>query len=557
MRVCLAATICAWGSLAGSVAHGATLTDLASSFEPGKPFGFKLTANYNYQFKTASITRESLPSFQTGVSRDDLLAHTGQPFSRTEVVPDLLYQQQRHTLTLRGDIGVFQDLQLGIEIPLILQDTRQYNLDPNAGYNRCPAGSWSCIATFSSTYLDGIYPIEPADQAGSLVLRPPYRGGGGADIIDTINLSLTGAPISQRRDPTKPTWVIGVEAQLSVGAIMEYDTTRLRQPASSPLVKQLDTMGVPVQRGWNGVSDGLHKIVARTALSHKFKYVDPYFGLWYLFPIPRSTGADSPWRDYGFQNKRSSPQQQAGVVFGFEATPLESKSKGHRLVLDFRGALDFHFLGRGYSEAWELLASSNALICDDETALPPKFYYKDGSGRVGLNNIVTQGTFNPACRVPSGTTEGKSAYPPPGATTNNAVQRADASPYYRQPYTGVTVIENYLSFKGEFGISADLFRHARLRLAFQYQRDQGHVITADDAGTVSYPDPASRATLNGALDPTTGTQRRASCSPNRVDLSCPYDWNPTYRAVINQPGRRYRVDDAQVMGGSATFQFYW
>ena len=63
------------------------------------------------------------------------------------------------------------------------------------------------------------------------------------------------------------------------------------------------------------------------------------------------------------------------MVFGFEATP-GTEGQGHRLALDFRGGLNFTFLGRGYSEAWELLASSNALICDDQTALPPAFNYR-------------------------------------------------------------------------------------------------------------------------------------------------------------------------------------
>lgn len=578
MRVCFAATICAWGYLASSLgsgtAHGAALTDLASSFEPGRPFGFGLSATYDFSYKSAAITRESLPQFQcpfntcltTPPNLSDLLAHYGANFNRTQTVPDLLYTEQRHTLKLRADIGIFQDLQLSFEVPLILQDTRQYNLDPNAGYNRCNPGDWSCIALESSTYLDGIYPIEPGDQHGSLILAPPYRGGSGLDMLDTINLSLTGAPVSQRRDPTKPTWVIGIEGQISVGTIMEYDTTRLRLQDNSPLVNVLNMSGVPLQQGWNGVSEGLHRIILRTALSHRFKYADPYFGLWYMYPIPR-TGADSPWKNYGFQDQYAAPQQQAGAIFGFEATPLENIIKGHRLILDFRGGIDFHFQGTGYSEAWELLASSNALICDDQTALPPKFNFTDPNARTDIApGTVTQGTFNPACRAPSLGANGQvlpQIYTP--TTSTNAMQRTTASAYYQQPFTGLTVIENYLSYKFEVGITAKLYRHARLRLAFHYQGDQGHVITADTAGTTNYPSGMNRADVNAAINPVTGMQAtnamgqpvQAVCAANRVDLGCPYDWNPAYRAVIDQPGRRYRADDVSVIGGSAMFLFYY
>ena len=323
MRVCLAAAVCAWGlawDMGGAVVHAAEITDLASSFEKGKPFGFKITANYGFSYKTASIMRESVPQLQSAASTIALNEHfrvpAGQTLSRTETVPDLLFTQQRQTLSVRADIGLFQDLQLGVELPLVLRDIRQYDLDPSAGYNRCSTGSWGCVASLSSTYLDGIYPIEPGDQRGSLVFRPPYRGGGGTDLLDTINLSLSGAPVSQRRDPTKPTWVVGVEAQIRIGTVMQYNNTTLRQPSTSPLytVADMDTSG-DRQRGWNGVSEGLHRFYFRTALSHRFRYVEPYLGLWYMLPVADQSATGSPWVDYGFQQKYGSPQQRAGALF--------------------------------------------------------------------------------------------------------------------------------------------------------------------------------------------------------------------------------------------------
>jgi hypothetical protein len=555
MRVYFAAAVCTWGLLttASAPASAAEITDLASSFEKGKPFGFKLGARYQFDYKTASITRESLAYLQSPLARRDIAAHfgTADP-TRTEIVPDLLYQQRRQSLSLDLAIGLFKELQLGISVPLILRDERQYNLDPRAGFNTCSPNDWSCVANSSSTFLDGIYPIQPADQldSGSLIFRPPVRGGSGANLIDTINISLMGAPISQRRDPTKPTWVIGVEGQISVGTIMRYDNTRLyldpSQPSQKTLIDESVRLDPGGKAGWNGVSEGLHRIVIKTALSHRFKYVDPYLGLYYMLPIERKDDG-SPWKaDMGFQQKRGAPQQKAGVTFGFEATPLENKAKGHRLALDFRGGLQFTFLGRGFSEAWELFSSSNALICDDQTALPPPFTYKDPLSSPGANGAVTQGTFNPSCRAP--------VMPPPQDTNPPAGYMGPrlntAGPYYRQPYNGLTLIENYLTFNASVGIVAELFRHVRLRLQFNYQRDQGHVITQDDAGTKDYPDAGTRDTLNGKA-PGFG------CNPFRVDLSCPVDWNPAYRAVINQPGRRYRVDDVNMLSGSAMLQAYW
>ena len=79
-----------------------------------------------------------------------------------------------------------------------------------------------------------------------------------------------------------------------------------------------------------------------------------------------------------------------------------------------------------------------------------------------------------------------------------------ASPAYQKAYSGVTLIENYLQFNAQLGITADIYRHFRLRLAFDYLRSQGHIVTMDDAGTTNYAD---RNTLNNA-----------TCDAGRVDL---------------------------------------
>lgn len=578
MRVSFAAAVCTWGfvTCAGLSAQAAEPTDVASSFEfeNKKPFGFRVGAKYNYTYKTASLGRESLPMMQSATTRGYLLnKYGGTELARTENVPDLLYTQKRQTLAMDLAIGVFRDLEIGIRVPVVLRDERSYSLDRNAGWNTCAAptsdgaggeSGWDCIAYASSTYLDGIYPIEPADLRGSTMFTPPARGATGLrstglDAFDTINLWLMGAPVSQKRDATKPTWVIGVEYQLSIGNVMGYDNTSRylgfdQEASPSDAARALVSNANTTEKGWRGVSDGLDRLIARTAISHKFKYVDPYFSLAYTLPIARRT--DTPWAvDYGFQQKRPSPQQSANLTFGFEATPWEQKEKGHRIALDFRGGLNFTFLGRGYSEAWELLSSSNALICDDQTALPPAFNYRDTSaydaippepGKAG-SGTVTQGTFNPACRTP-GTM--------PTNTPHNGYRLPSASPYYQKPYSGITLIENYMTFTADATVVVELFKHLRLRLGFNYARTQGHLLTTDDAGTTSYPSNIDRNNAANRVLPV-GVVTPQSCNSNRVDLSCPLDWNSAYRAVINQPGRRYRIDDVNTLGGSAQLQGYW
>ena len=80
-----------WGSAPASAAE---LTDMASSFEKDKVFGFRLGATYQFTYKTARIMRESVPYLQSPTTKDYLLRHfgvaNGQDLQLTQTVPDLV-----------------------------------------------------------------------------------------------------------------------------------------------------------------------------------------------------------------------------------------------------------------------------------------------------------------------------------------------------------------------------------------------------------------------------------------------------------------------------------
>ena len=144
----------------------------------------------------------------------------------------------------------------------------------------------------------------------------------------------------------------------------------------------------------------------------------------------------------------------------------------------------------------------------------------------------------------------------PTNTPHNGYRLPSASPYYQKPYSGITLIENYMTFTADATVVVELFKHLRLRLGFNYSRTQGHLVTTDDAGTTSYPSNIDRNNAANRVLPI-GVVTPQTCNANRVDLSCPMDWNSAYRAVINQPGRRYRIDDINTLGGTAQLQGYW
>ena len=229
--------------------------------------------------------------------------------------------------------------------------------------------------------------------------------------------------MSQKRDDTKPTWILAFEPQISIGNVMQLDRDR-------PQVN-------------HAVSEGVHRLYARTAISHRFRYVDPYIGFWYMYPIARS---DSLFKDYGPSDRVKGPQQQGGTEFGAEFIAFERPREGHKIFFDARGRLDGHFAGKGYSEAWEMLAGSPALACTAATAAA---------------------AGNPECA-------------------------AGGNPY-STPFTGITTIENYASLGADFAVGAQVGQHFRLRAAFDYTHDQSHFITGEDIGV---PQTASGRVMN-------------------------------------------------------------
>lgn len=434
-----------------ATARAGEITDVASSFEEGNPFDFRFRVRYDNYYKQAQLKREV-----SGLSDTQDAIKTFR---------DLVYKERRDQFTMRAELGLFHDLMLHIELPVILRMTTEYHYDQLQGGDCAFGGDRNpnCVnAANSTTIRDGIVPAAGYDannsgvaiaNQGTLLFRGIERGataGGGADAFDTLNLGLSWAPMSQKRDSTKPTWVIAVEGQISIGTIRKFDRSK---PSAN-----------------HGVSEGVHRLLFRTAISRRTKFVEPYVGFHYLLPIARS---GSLFQNYGRSQKTKGPQMSAAAVFGFEAIPYEHKSKEYKFVIDFRGRLEGKFDGRGYSEGFEIFASSPALGCD--------------------------ANYNQAC------------------DTNRT-----KNPYQGLPNTGLSVIENHAVLGGDLALGAQISKYFQLRAGFSYTWQQAHAITNDDVGK-----------------PLQGNGR----------VTLPAEFNPAYRPVVDQVGRRYRVENSSQYNG--------
>jgi hypothetical protein len=326
------------------------VTRVATAIEEDKPVEAFLSVSYEYMAKRAAIKREwELNSTTNGYG----------------TFKDLRYKQDRHTLRLRGEIGFLWDLSFHVEAPIVLSDQRSLGFDQDLGSNCVypqdvvdPKESPSCVNELNSATLrDGIVPGSfgqlnsahgfDAKAGGQMfqggdptVFRGIRRAG-----LESLNLGVDWALLAQRKDDTKPTWVISAEFRLSLGTPMRFDRTAY------------DSTGKYL--GSNTVTDGVHWVRLGTSVSKRWTYVEPYAMYYWMYPMVIRDSAG--FKNYGAGEKGWKPQQHAGTQFGLEIIPWENRKAFQKITIDLRGIIEAHFQGRGYSEIWEMLAGSPAL----------------------------------------------------------------------------------------------------------------------------------------------------------------------------------------------------
>lgn len=473
-------------ALAGP-AWAAEETELASAFDEDDPFDFNVRVGYLRESRKAAIKRE----YQA-------------PGEGISIVKDLRYKQLRNILNMRGEISIWQDLQLHVEAPLVLGDHRQLEFDHKTD-GPCitaaevrPGGTntddrATCVSNMDSTTVrdgmvrgvtpeprnfdgqtiasDDIAPDDPdtsVDEGDPQGFHLPVRSG-----LDQLHVGIDWGIVSQERDDTKPTWVVGVEWRIPVDGKMSYSPN---DPA-----------------GDKDVGRQVHELVFSTNVSKRWTYVEPYMKFWYMMPIPKD---DSPFLDYRGGQDKVKPQQKAGTEFGFEIIPWQVPEEKQKLGIEFGGAIRAHFEGRGYSEMWEVFSQNPAL---------------DGPCRPGWINCDME-----------------------NEATGSPDFDGDGVPDGLIRHPGVTDIENYLSLESHAAVRVQMGEWVKFRIGVGLEHDQEHIITFADGGEDIRD--TKDVDRDGNINEPSG----------RIEPDDPFEVHPMHRPLIDQTGRRYRTEDTFV-----------
>jgi hypothetical protein len=340
----LSAVITAASLLAlATPSRAAELTHVATAAEPDTAFNLDLSIRWERTQKRAIITREKATA-----------PTLAEPFGRVEDLPELSYSEITNVIIPRVAAGLYQDVELHFELP--------YYLGQEVAWKYASGINLAAESAISTPGIDvnggtcASCPLFPAQVRDTTV----YHGG----VVGDLKLGLAWGIFNDRKDDTKPFWLVGLDVTFPTAALYDPWAGRTLTAGTYPSPFMLPTHQA-------GVGQKIWKFDLQTALSKRMGPIDPYFKAHLTLPrrfsstysncdhagdaapgtppgtvvaaancaLPRwkdAAGAELPWN--------------TGLLFGVELVPLEDRVEGQRLVIDLRATAEYTSKGRWYNE---------------------------------------------------------------------------------------------------------------------------------------------------------------------------------------------------------------
>lgn len=303
------------------------------------PFDLNIKISFGQHFKNGIISRE-------GILKGDDPNNKGAQKSYNTLVEEMGYKYSDMIMNFEADIGLYHDLGLFVNIPLVINQTHNYRFADD-------------VDTSNSTVYYGasdprnLINFDPAQSGYSFL-----HGTG----IGNISFTLKWSPLNDERDPSVANWTIGVG--------YEAPTANLYEPYSPKSITTAQhTAG---QVDGLAVGDKAHRINVSLAMSRRMHlpkkyaldpnvnrrgFIDPYFQIFYSLPLAGndSLQADPVAKDYDGKKSRYQPSHVAGLQAGMEIVAFEDVARGNKVALDIGVYGNYISEGRGYTPLTDAL----------------------------------------------------------------------------------------------------------------------------------------------------------------------------------------------------------
>jgi hypothetical protein len=316
-------------------------TDVIDAFDgPDDPIDFNVQLSFVRSQDSASILRERNPA---GAFAVDTL-HVAN------------YRSVRSALVLGAEIGLYKDLMLYGQIPLVFSDTRDLRL-PNSA--RCESPACRQRARTVASVLNDA-PPDAADP--SPLFQPvPLAAARTRSGVPAVDVGVAWGITNQYRTPGLPTWVVLAEGRFSVSTAMK---PCLAGSSCDP-----------------GKSRGTTRLLLGTRWSYRYRIIEPYVGLDHAFEW--AAGADQAFDPSSagvFVDDTGLPSV-TGMTLGGTIVPWEHRGRFQQFSIDLRGRAEYVSSGRDYTPLFDVLgASANPALKEP--------FHTDNGKQIGFNGLT-------------------------------------------------------------------------------------------------------------------------------------------------------------------------
>ncbi len=307
-------------SLPMSSIHAAELIDVIDAGDPDDPFDLRVEVNYLRTLRRAKVTREfhcAQGEFASAGGAVDPCPNASA-YGELLHVKELRYERETHGMLPTLRVGLWHDLELKFEAPVILSDEQGVRYAGNGGNKKgvIVTQDTSTIAPDPTTGAARLFEIPQ--------LNLPNRSGFG-DMLFMVRYS----PLSQDRDAQRATWTLEVGYRAPTGEPMRFGNT--------------------------GVGRGVHELELATGLSRRFAFADPYMRMSAILPFAAS---DSLFKDYGDAQDYVGPGKRMALQLGSEFIPYQDPESGAKFFFDVGFSSEYQSKGRDYSELFDSIAAA-------------------------------------------------------------------------------------------------------------------------------------------------------------------------------------------------------
>lgn len=286
-----------------SPAHAAYVTEVVSAVESDKALpDIHLGVTYDYRTKSARISRE-------WIQDDGVLLQARD-------VRELKYSETVMRLLIDLRLGIFRDLELHVQAPIVLSDESEVFFDDEVEGRSTIFGSPNA----NDPNFDYRYPLTEIPSS--------RRRAGFGD----MTFGLSWSPLVERKDPSFPT--------LTIRADVITPTGQVRDPKDQRALRSVD--------GTGDVGLGMVTFNLSLAVSKKTRaqapYMDPYLLLGTQLPI-----AIGEQRDRGME-----PPFSGRLRIGTAVVFAEARRRS-RYSIDLSFGARYVTAGRTYSELSDYL----------------------------------------------------------------------------------------------------------------------------------------------------------------------------------------------------------